>query len=39
MTATYLGIKGTRAQQQSLPQTYPSAAVPLCGTCSNGYYF
>jgi hypothetical protein len=39
MTATYLGIKGTRAQQQFLPNTYPNGAVPLCASCPNGYQY
>jgi trimeric autotransporter adhesin len=39
MTARYDGIKGTRAQQQFLPNTYPTDATPLCGGCPNGYQF
>lgn len=39
MTAIYMGIKGTRAQQQFLPHTYPAGATPLCGTCPNGYQY
>ncbi len=39
MTATYLGIKGTRGQQQFLPQTYPAGATPLCAACPNGYQY
>jgi trimeric autotransporter adhesin len=31
MTATYLGIKGTRAQQQFLPNTFPFGAVNPVG--------
>jgi hypothetical protein len=38
-TATYLGIKGTRAQQQFLPNTYPAGAVNPCVTCLPGYYY
>ena len=33
MTATYLGIKGTRAQQQFLPNTFPAGAVNPCPAC------
>jgi hypothetical protein len=39
MTATYLGIKGTRGQQQFLPQTYPSGVAGLCPTCPTGYQY
>jgi hypothetical protein len=39
MTATYLGIKGTRTQQQFLPHTYPAGATGLCPTCPNGYQY
>jgi len=39
MTATYLGIKGTRTQQQFLPQTYPAGAAGLCPSCPNGYQY
>ncbi len=39
MTATYLGIKGTRAQQQFLPHTYPAGAAGLCPSCPNGYQY
>lgn len=39
MTATYLGIKGTRAQQAFLPNTYPTGAVNPCLTCPSGYTF
>jgi outer membrane receptor protein involved in Fe transport len=39
MTATYLGIKGTRAQQQFLPHTYPTGAAGLCLSCPNGYQY
>ena len=39
MTATYLGIKGTRAQQQFLPHTYPTGSAGLCPTCPNGYQY
>ena len=39
MTATYLGIKGSRAQQQFLPNTYPAGAVNPCPACLPGYYY
>jgi hypothetical protein len=39
MTATYLGVKGTRAQQQFLPQTYPSGAANPCPSCPSGYAY
>ena len=39
MTATYLGIKGTRAQQQFLPHTYPTGGGGLCLSCPNGYQY
>ena len=38
MTATYLGIKGTRGMQEFLPNTYPiGTAVNPCPTCPAGY--
>jgi hypothetical protein len=39
MTATYLGIKGTREQQQFLPNTYPTGAVNPCLGCPTGYTY
>ena len=39
MTATYLGIKGTRATQQFLPNTYPTGVANPCATCLPGYYY
>ena len=39
MTATYLGIKGTRAQQAFLPNTYPSGAINPCPLCQAGYVY
>jgi hypothetical protein len=36
-SATYLGIKGTRAQQQFLPNTYPNGAANPCPLCPAGY--
>jgi len=38
-TVTYLGIKGTRAQQQSLPNTYPSGVSSPCPTCPSGFTY
>ncbi|HKE24527.1 MAG TPA: carboxypeptidase-like regulatory domain-containing protein [Bryobacteraceae bacterium] len=39
MTATYLGIKGTRNQQQFLPNTFPVGGSPLCAICLPGYTY
>ena len=39
VTATYLGIKGTHLQQRSMPNTFPSGAPLLCGTCPAGYVY
>ena len=39
VTVTYLGIKGTHAQQQSLPNTFPAGAVNPCPTCPAGYSY
>ena len=39
MTATYLGIKGTRGVQQFLPQTYPIGATNPCPLCPTGYVY
>jgi hypothetical protein len=39
MVATYLGIKGTRAQQQFLPNTVPVGALNPCPTCPSGFAF
>ena len=33
MTATYLGIKGTRGLQEFLPNTYPIGAANPCPSC------
>ncbi len=38
-SATYLGIKGTRAQQQFLPNTYPTGAPDPCPLCPSGYSY
>jgi trimeric autotransporter adhesin len=39
MTATYLGIKGTRAMQAFLPNTFPAGAVNPCPSCQSGYTY
>lgn len=39
MTATYLGIKGTRGVQIFLPNTYPSGAFDPCATCPRGFSY
>jgi hypothetical protein len=39
MTATYQGIKGTRAQQQFLPNTFPAGAANACEACPAGYAY
>jgi hypothetical protein len=39
MTATYIGIKGTREQQEFLPNTYPVGAGNPCPTCLAGYTY
>jgi len=39
MTATYLGIKGTRGVQEYLPNTYPIGAVNPCATCPAGFVY
>ena len=39
VTATYLGIKGTRAPQQFYPNTYPTGAVNPCPICLPGYRY
>src|SRR5207248_11073955 len=38
VTAMYLGIKGTRAQQQFLPNTFPAGAA-TCGSCPTGFAY
>jgi hypothetical protein len=38
-TATYLGIKGTRAMQEFLPNTFPAGAVNPCPACPAGYVY
>ena len=39
MTATYLGIKGTRGQQEFLPNTYPAGAANPCLGCPSGFVY
>jgi hypothetical protein len=39
MTATYLGIKGTRGMQQFLPNTYPIGAANPCPQCPVGFVY
>jgi hypothetical protein len=39
MTATYLGIKGTRGVQEYLPNTYPIGAANPCPKCPTGFVF
>ncbi len=39
MTATYLGIKGTRARQMFLPNTYPTGAASPCPQCPTGFTY
>jgi hypothetical protein len=39
MTATYLGIKGTRGVQEYLPNTYPIGATNPCPGCPLGFVY
>jgi len=39
MTATYLGIKGTRGVQQFLPNSYPIGAADPCPSCQSGFVY
>jgi hypothetical protein len=39
MTATYLGVKGTRGVQEFLPNTYPIGAVSPCPACPVGFEY
>lgn len=39
MTASYLGIKGTRGVQQFLPNTYPIGATDPCPSCQTGFVY
>ena len=36
---TYLGTKGTRQQQQFLPNTWPAGAVNPCPDCPSGFIY
>ncbi|HUA86807.1 MAG TPA: carboxypeptidase regulatory-like domain-containing protein [Bryobacteraceae bacterium] len=39
MTATYLGIKGTRGMQEFLPNSYPIGAANPCPACPSGFVY
>jgi hypothetical protein len=39
MTATYLGVKGTRGVQEFLPNSYPIGAVNPCPSCPLGFEY
>ena len=39
MTATYLGVKGSRGVQQFLPNTYPIGGANPCPTCPAGFAY
>jgi hypothetical protein len=39
LTATYLGIKGTRGVQEFLPNTFPIGASNPCSTCPVGFAY
>jgi hypothetical protein len=39
MTATYMGIKGTRGVQEYLPNTYPIGAPNPCPACPSGFVY
>jgi hypothetical protein len=39
LVATYLGTKGTRGQQEFLPNTFPIGAVNPCPTCPAGFAY
>jgi trimeric autotransporter adhesin len=39
LTATYLGVKGTRGVQQFLPNTYPIGAGNPCAACPSGFVY
>jgi len=39
MLVSYLGIKGTRAQQQFLPNTFPAGAANVCVACPTGFAY
>ena len=39
MTATYLGIKGTRGMQEFLPNTYAPGETDPCPSCPKGFVY
>jgi hypothetical protein len=39
LVATYLGIKGTRGEQEFLPNTFPLGAVNPCPACPAGFAY
>jgi hypothetical protein len=39
VTATYLGIKGTRGVQEFLPNTFPAGAADPCPACPRGFAY
>jgi trimeric autotransporter adhesin len=39
LTASYLGVKGTRGVQQFLPNTYPIGAANPCSSCPSGFTY
>jgi hypothetical protein len=39
MTATYLGVKGTRGVQEFLPNTYPLGGANPCPSCPSGFVY
>ncbi|MEN6532287.1 MAG: carboxypeptidase regulatory-like domain-containing protein [Bryobacteraceae bacterium] len=39
LSAGYLGTKGTRAQQQFLPNTYPTGMTNPCPACPSGFIY
>jgi hypothetical protein len=39
LTASYLGVKGTRGVQQFLPNTYPIGAANPCTSCQSGFTY
>ncbi len=39
MTASYLGIKGTRGVQAFLPNTFPTSAADPCDACPRGFVY
>ncbi len=39
MTATYLGVKGTRGAQEFLPNSYPLGEANPCPSCPSGFVY